>query len=378
MRFATMTIAAGYLLLAALPAMAADRIVTLRTALRHIPEGALATTDPMPIAFLDVKAMSRAEKGALSEGALRRLSLGSPIRPLDSLMYGMGKAWTEKAGVPFEDISYFVGYSQPPVRLSYWGLADSNAATALLDALGTRNFKEVEATPRMLANGEPRKISLTTRDPDNPWLGALGQSSFVIARDDAVVQSSAPEDFKQILGMKRSVADSPAITIALEGLAEASDMADADIVQATVITPLFGLAAIDPSDFLMDDLANLEVTSRKIKARMAENAKGIPPYLAGIIVDVQQQTGPALAVSLAYSDCATAENAILAIQSRWNEAMNLGHLRGMTGQAVPTDNMTCAAVVSFAANTAVNQPLLEAFGRYINRNFNFLQIGEPE
>lgn len=378
MRIHNVALLASLLGVISSPAPAADATATLRTALGNIPETALATSDPTPVAYLDVAAMARAENGALSDGAMRRLSFGNTIRPLGALRYGLGKTWTDKAGIAFGKISYFAGHGMPPARLSYWGLADETAAGALLDTLQSRGFREVGATPRMLANGEPRAISLAGREPDNPWRGELGQTSFVVARKDAVIQASAPEDFQQTMAMAGSLADNPAMAAMLDGLDRAPAAKDAGIVQAVVITPLFGLAAIDSADLLMSDPKDMEATRKKIEARMAESAKGIPPYVAGIIADVQLPSGPALLVTLAYPDCATADIAVSAIQARWKKGFDLTEIAGIGGQSVPADNGACAAIVTVAAEGPVNMPLRQAYGRYLKRQFNLLQIGTPE
>jgi hypothetical protein len=378
MRFHRMTIALAFLAASCAPVLAADNVDTLRTALSHIPEGALATADPMPIVYLDVKALSKAESGALSESGLRRLSLARLIRPLETLSHGMGKTWTEKAGVAFEDISYFAAFGRPPARVSYWGLADARAADALLDTLTTHGFKDIGAAPRMLANGEPRMISLTTRDPENPWLGVVGQSSFVFARQDTIVQASAPEDLKPIVALKRSVADNLAVAIVVEGVAGATATKDASVVQAMIITPLFGLETVDPSDLLFAERADLTAATEQIEARMEAGRKGIPAYLSGLVADVERKDGPAVVVSLAYADCAAANVAVSTIQTRWNMDMDLSRRIPVTGQAVATENGACAAVVSFALHADMDQPLRDAFRRDGERGFNFLQIGSPE
>ncbi|MGV3551050.1 hypothetical protein [Rhizobium sp.] len=373
----TATIVSGFLAIGGTAAFA-DNTATLRKALSHLPETALATADPMPIAFLDVKAMSSAEEGALSEAALRRMSFGSFLRPLEALQYGMGKDWTEKAGVPFEDISYFVGNGMPPVRLAYWGLADEKAADTLLEALTSRGFRQLQDTPRMLANGDPRAINFEARDETNPWLGTMGQTSFAMPHAETVMQATAPQDFEPVLEMKRSVADNPAIATLLEGIAKAPASRDSTLVQALVVTPLFGMSSVDPADFLQSDMTDLEATKKKLEEKMVEGSKGIPPYFAGMMVDAQQATGPALVISLAYADCASADSAVTTIQARWNKATDLNGIADISGQSVPAADKACAAVISFAAKGETNEPLRHAFSGAMTRKFNVLQIGAPE
>jgi len=370
----------GLVLLAAscVPVWATDNIDMLRTALGHIPESTLATTDPMPIIYLDVQALLRAEDGALSEAGMRRLGLARMIRPLQSLKPGMSMAWTKKSGVAFEDIAYFAGFGQPPGNVSYWGFADASAANALFDALPALAFREVAKAPRILANGEPRMINFGIGDPQNPWLGQTGWSSFVFAADDALVQASAPDDLKPIIAMKRSAADNPAIKTALQGLSDASITKDTSIVQALVITPLFGLSAVDTSDQLPTDPQDLEAPKTKTETTLAGSINGIPAYLGGIMADVQRKEGPAPLVSLAYANCPTADIAVVALQARWKKAGDLSKLIDMTSQAVPAQNGSCAVVISFAAKPGVSQQQFEAYGNYLNRGFNLLQIGTAD
>jgi hypothetical protein len=360
------------------PAHGADNTATLRKALGHFPEtilATLATSDPMPIAYLDVGALARAENGALSDAALRRLAFAGVIRPLETLRYGMGKGWTEKAGIAFADISWFAGNGMPPARLAAWGLADDAAAARLFETLLSRGFREIQAVPRLLANGEPRAINFDAMDPDNPWSGELGQTSVVTIRRDALLQASAPDVIRPTLEMTRSVADNAAIAIALDGLARAPASKDASIVQALVILPLFGLSAVDVSDLLLEDLTDMDAARKKMEAKLLDSSRGVPPYLAGIVVDAQQPGGPALVVSLAYADCAAAEIALTTIQTRWSGTMDPARSAGMSGDAVPGSNGECAAVLSIAAKADVNEPMLDAYSHYLGRTFNFLQIG---
>lgn len=359
-------------------AWAADDVTTLRAALGHIPEAMLATEDPTPIAYLDVKAMSRFANGALSDVALKRLTFARLIRPLEVLEFGMGKSWTQKAGIAFEDVSYFAGNAMPPVKLAYWGLADAKAATTLLHALGSRGFKEIQPTPRVLANGEPRGINFEAVDAESPWLGYMGQTSVVATRDDMLIQATAPDDLKPTLDLTRSIADNSAFATVLEGIEKAPSTNRASILQALVITPLFGLSAIDTSDILLDSAANVEEMKKKLEARMAEGNEGIPPYLGGILLDTQKASGPAFVVSLAYTDCATAEIAMVTIRKRWIKAMIADRVGEITGDAIPGKDGGCAAVMSFASRAEVNEPLLDAYGSFVSRKFNFLQIGKPE
>ncbi len=221
----------------------------LEAALRTVPDSALATSDPMPIVFLDVRALSEAAGGALSDAALRRMAFHESIRPLNVLSYGGARTWTETAGIPFDDISYFAAFGQPPARVSYWGLATKAAADNLIGKLQDRTFRPVTTAPRILANGEPRAVSLRNRQPTNPWSGPMGEISAVLAIDRVVAQASAAADLENLTGVGRSAADHGAVATALAGMATADDRDPGAIVQAAVVTPLMGTppAILPPS-----------------------------------------------------------------------------------------------------------------------------------
>ena len=363
------------------PALAADNVEKLRSALVKVPEAALSSTNPIPVVFLDVQAIRAAEGGALSDGALRRMTLAQPMRPLDSLMYGRGSTWSEKAGVAYDEISYFLAYGEPPARLSYWGLKDEKAVGDLMAVLKTRDFKDVPGRTDMLANGEPRRVNIRGRDPENPWIGPMGQTSFALELGDTVIQSSAPEDLDQITAAKRSVADNVAVTTALEGLEKSPATEKSSIVQAAVVTPLIGITVADPAKVLMADPGNPEAAKKTLEAEMDASTRGIPVYLGGIIADIQHQGGAALAVSLAYGDCTTAEKAAETMQNRWDEAMEKASPVAMRSHALPASDGTCAAVVTFGKTSTEdirNPALREAMSRLMRRDFNLFQIGRPD
>ena len=357
---------------------AADNISKLRTALGQVPETALTANDPMAVVFLDIAANAAAEGGALSDGALRRMILARPIRPLDTLAYGLGANWTQKAGIAFDNISYFAAYGEPPMRVSSWGLKDAAAVEGLFGTLRDMGFKGVSTGLKILANGDPRRVSITSRDPENPWIGPLGQSSFVAALDNAAIQSTGPDELEQVVAATRHVADNAFVKAALDGLARAPATERGGVVQAAVITPRFGISAADPADLLLSDPADVETIRAAIEASLAAGSEGLPIYLAGIIAEIQLDDGPALAISLGYADCETAEIAVAALKARWDAGMEKRRPAAMRGQTVAGRDGTCAAVATFARASEAQSPnpaLNEFLNRYIRRDFNLLQIG---
>ncbi|MFP3701007.1 hypothetical protein SB758_36625, partial [Burkholderia sp. SIMBA_013] len=63
-------------------AAAQDSTLTLRQALKQMPQVVLSSTDAMQIVFLDVQAWRGLEPAAPSADGMRRLSIARQIRPL--------------------------------------------------------------------------------------------------------------------------------------------------------------------------------------------------------------------------------------------------------------------------------------------------------
>ncbi len=248
----------------------------LTTALRHIPQSALMTEDPMPIVFMDIGALSKEAGGPLSDAALRRMTLAKFIRPLGALAADGGKTWTVKAGIPFDQISYFAAFGPADARIAYWGLPSAKDATHLLDVLKANKFKEVSKSPVILANGEPRAINLAQRAADNPWSGSMGQTSAVMALDDAVAQASAPEELIKLAALKTSLADDEAIATALHGLDTVGNETHGRIVQAAVVTPLIGVTTIDPA-VLVDPERTRHNRPKRSGNRLSKASSVFPP-----------------------------------------------------------------------------------------------------
>ena len=344
----------------------------LEAALRTVPDSALATSDPMPIVFLDVRALSEAAGGALSDAALRRMAFHESIRPLNVLSYGGARTWTETAGIPFDDISYFAAFGQPPARVSYWGLATKAAADNLIGKLQDRTFRPVTTAPRILANGEPRAVSLRNRQPTNPWSGPMGETSAVLAIDRVVAQASAAADLENLTGVGRSAADHGAVATALAGMATADDRDPGAIVQAAVVTPLIGTPPGDPAAVLSAP-TEMAAKAKAVDDRREQDPDGVPAYAGGLVADYQGKAGPALLVSLAYPDCRTAGRAVTALKARWQAGM--APAASLDGRTVESPRRGCAAVLRVAQAQGAKPPFAAFIETYRQRGFNVLQIG---
>ena len=93
------------------------------------------------------------------------------------------------------------------------------------------------------------------------------------------------------------------------------------IVQAAVISPIMGLATVDPAKVLLSTSVDADIAKQNLKAAVEANRKGIPPYFSGILADAQVNKLPAVVISLAYADCATARQAVDGIRAAWKQSM---------------------------------------------------------
>lgn len=369
---ASLTTVASSILIGATAAHSAEKpTAMLESALRLVPGSVLTSEDPMPVVFLDVGALSKATGGALSDKTLMRIRFSQQIRPIGALAYGT-KTWDAKAGIAFDNISYFAAFGPNDKRVSYWGLPDGAEATKLLGLLKTRTFKEVSASPLILANGQPRAINLANREPDNPWSGPMGNSSAVMALNATIAQSSAPDDLIQLTAIKTSVADENAVSVALRGMDTVASETNSDIIQAAVVTPLMGAAIGDPAVLLKPDQDLTQIT-KAFEEQIQQNRAGVPAYAGGIVADLNSKSGPALAVSLAYGDCEHAQKAVAGLEARWEEGMATAV--SVTGKTVEVGKDGCVAFVRFDTKPGDPDAFAELLNTYMQRGFNVLQIG---
>lgn len=351
---------------------AEEPTLKLRSALSLVPESVMTTADPMPVVFLDIGALSKASDGALSAKALGRMRFVQQIRPLEALTTDGGKSWTDKAGVPFDEISYFTSFGSNETNITYWGLANAVGATKLLDTLKQKKFDAVSASPLILANGKPGAINLANRDPNNPWSGLMGRTSAVMALDSVVAQASAPELLTELNKSKTSVETNKAVAVALSGLDSSISETNSHIIQAGVFTPLMGVPAADPA-FLLDAKKSFAELSADLEKQITPGETGLSVYAGGIVADLDTGGSSTLAVSLAYGSCEDAEKALSALQSRWEEGMATP--ASVTVKKVYAAQDGCAAVAHFTTNAGEPDAFTEVLTNYLQRGFNVLQIG---
>lgn len=356
------------------PAMAQDSTETLRQALSGMPEMLLTNPDPMQIFFLDVSAWRGLGAGEVNQETVMRLSIARNIAPLDVLNYRGLDNWDEKAGIPLSDISYLAGFGMPPSMVAYWGFDEAATGEQLMDTLRSREFVAVDGpVAGIFGNGEPNHHDLQAREPDNPWRGPLGRAHFVLPVGNAIIQAPVPEAMAALTEIEVSAADNAILATALDGLDGALGVEEGSIVQAMVISPAFGLEALDPASLI--GAQTIEEARSSLEAAAQQNAEGIPPFFGGIIADIEVDNRPAIAVSLSYADCQSADQAVALLEARWTE--NMKSTAEISGHSVANAGSYCAAVVTFAgADEDQANPLLrEMLDGVMTRQFNLLQIG---
>lgn len=358
-------------------AAAQDSTLTLRQALKQMPQVVLSSTDAMQIVFLDVQAWRGLEPAAPSADGMRRLSIARQIRPLESIGSGL-QSWSENAKVPFDEVAFFAGFGRAPANISYWGLKNKEAVGELVASLKRIDFAAVEGdAPGLIANDNEGKMNLQKANQQDPWRGMMGMPSFVLPLDRALIQASSAKGMQTLAQPTPSVADSEIVAASLAGLKEGVPADRGQIVQAAVISPIMGLAAVDPAKVLLSTSVDADIAKQNLKAAVEANRQGIPPYFSGILADAQVNKLPAVVISLAYADCATARQAVDGIRAAWKQSMAGAKDAKVAGTTVQAGKL-CAAVVRATApkaDDAGNPVLAEVMNRYMRREFTLLQIG---
>ncbi len=359
---------------------AQDSTQTLQQALKQMPQAALTAPEAMQIFFLDVQAWRGLEKAGPTADGMRRLSIAQAISPLQSIGYGLDK-WSDNARIPFDELSYFAGFGRSPGNVAYWGLKDSPSADKLVGRLKQADFKTVNGeVAGLMANGEANQPDMTKASGQDPWRGTMGMPTFVLPLDAALVQAPEAAGMKVLAKPSPSVADSEIVAASVAGLKEAVPSDSGRIVQAAIISPVLGLQGADPAKVLSGSPGDMETAKQKLQAIAESNGRGIPPYFAGVIADVQLRNAPAVVISLSYADCSAARQAVDGVGAAWKQSMAGAAQAEVSGRTIQAGKL-CAAVVSLVAPKAENvgNPILvQIMNRYMQRELTVLQIGSSQ
>lgn len=368
----TSVIAASLLLSASVPALA-QNIDALRDGLGHLPATVLMQEHGDVAYFIDVEALNDLAAANSEVRPFFRVMAAADINGLQVLASTPAAEWEPKAGTTLEALRYFTGYGRPPQVVSSWGLADEAAATDMIAALKANGFED--AAPGVVGNGAEMRPDPAKRDPADPWRTRIGAAQFAAASANTVIQAQTPMAAMAAAAEQPRLGDNPIFATALGGLEQS--VGQGAVVQAVVISPLFGMMGLDPAT-LLSPSGDLEDTRKAIEEQMASLEKGIPPYLGGIAADVQDQM-QGVTIALTYPDCAIAGQAADTIALRWADMAGEGAQGEVdTGTAEGEDGL-CAATFSVRIDTD-NPELNPAYRAVIEPHMRgqagVLQIGE--
>lgn len=144
-----------------------------------------------------------------------------------------------------------------------------------------------------------------------------------------------------------------------------------------MISPLFGMMVLDPAA-LLSPSPDMEETKKRMEEQMAAVSQGIPPYLGGIIADVQHDQ-PGVGIALAYPDCTIAQEAADAIAARWGDMAGEAAQGEVTAHTAEGEGGFCAATVSVFvdADSPEQSPAYRALiEAYMRGQAGILQIGQ--
>jgi len=364
---------AASLLLSTSSAALAQNLAALRDSLNHLPASVLIQDRGDIAYFVDVRVLSSLSGGYAGAKPFSRVLAGADIVALESLARSDPEEWEGKAGTTLDRLRYFAGYGRAPNVHAFWGLSDETAATDLLATLETIGFES--AAPGVVGNGEPQRMDPARRDASDPWRTMVGAAQFAAAIGTNVVQTQTPQAAMLAAAQQPRLGENAIVQTALSGL-ELS-VGDAQVVQAIAISPLFGITGLDPME-LLSPSADMEETKKKVEGQMAAPGFGIPPYLGGIVADVQHER-QGVGISLAYSDCEIAQQAADRIAARWEELAGEAAQGEIAAETAKGEESLCAATVSVYLNedNAAQNPAYRAVVEtYMRGQPGVLQIGQ--
>ena len=363
-------IAASLLLTSSLPVLA-QNLDTLRDGLDHLPAVILMQDHGDLGYFIDAGLMT--ELGKADFRAMSRLMFG-PIKQITEQTVDNDSAWWSKTGTTPDKLRYFAGFGRSPAVVTLWGLTDAAAADDMMATLGTFGFENAGA-PGVIGNGEPMKMDPQKRDATDPWRTMIGAAQFAAVKGSAVVQAQNPQSAMLVAAEQPSLGENPTMKTALAGIEQSAG--DRAVLQAMVISPLFGMSGLDPAAFL-SPTGDLEETQEKIEQQMEDLQAGIPPYLGGIVADFEGD-GQGIGIALTYPDCEIAQAAADTLSARWVEmagAEAQGEIVAETAEGI--DGLCATAfTVSLENDNPVQNPAYRAVTEsYMRNEVGVLQIGQ--
>lgn len=326
------------LLGAASAGSAQDRHDTLRAALAVLPSAVFAPAEFDMARYLDLSLLAGLHGGKLDREAFLRGRTGAGLRPFDALVLAGPERWSEISGVDITRMRFVAGFGQPPQEVAIWGMADATAAGAAFEGLKQRGFAPAGLLPGVIANGEPGRIDMAARDPENPWSGMLGKTSVVALRGAALLQAADAAAFAPVLGGTAMAESGPGAV-----LLAALEAQEGAVLQAHFSGPYPGFGGGIDLSALMGRTP--EEAQAILEEQMDQPAAGVPFYSGMVIADVMEDEGPVLLIALAYGDCAVAGPAAERAAGLWPQSLG-GKAEGEAEPLhVDAGEAGCAAVL---------------------------------
>lgn len=364
--------AAAILLMASVPVLA-QRVEPLRNSLMKLPDTVLNTPAAIQFSFVDMAALHElAGAEGLNRTVLARAMVGGMLPPYNTLQTHGLDAWSEKSFVDLKDLRYLAGFGDAHTTVTIWGLKGEDAAASLIAALDAADFDAV-GPDGVIGNGEPLAADRTKMNTADPWRSRVGAATFAAPKGDAVIQAPVPPPLPVLFEQGPKMAERAVVNAAFEGLE--GTLGDWLLVQAMLISPVFGLGGLDLNAPLTIDL-DLDMAREQIEAKLKARTEGIPAYFGGLIADVQGDQ-PAVLISLSYSNCALAERAAEQMAQRWTDTMPEAAQGALEIALVEAPDGLCAATLKVTGTSAAGSanPVFQAlFDAYLRRDFTVVQI----
>jgi len=114
-------------------------------------------------------------------------------------MLASAAAWKEKAGFALEEVDAFASGGTPPDMLHFIRLTPAVRLETLTAAWAARGFRETQSGDVPLwGRGEPRTLDLSKIDPEDPFGGNLGRSSFLLPDLPWIAESFGPDPLVKV------------------------------------------------------------------------------------------------------------------------------------------------------------------------------------
>ncbi len=228
--------------------------------------------------------------------------------------------WPELTGLSFEAIGWIALSGAPPAMVTILGGSGSDPvaeAAAMAAALEPRGFApQQEGEVAFWWRGEDFSISLSEREPDDPFGGALGQAARLGLVNGALIHAAG---WEPALAAAAAVSGGPSLAGDPLVAALAAALTAGEDGTAVMQAMMIGAPSLDPFQILTDPETGAPrdpaAAAAVIEAAVGEDA--LPPYFAAALAETLTPAGELrLVVALAYPDRATAETARSLLKER--------------------------------------------------------------